>query len=112
MHLKRRTLSERLELVSFIGTSGAPKRYMVSKIGKGDGGLYHCDTAPFIWFWTPELSFRETLKPGGPKHVLGPGTWLWTRDLSTLLVLDDMEFHIRPDEAKALESALFDCKEV
>ena len=107
MQARRQPLSERLELLTFLGKSGVPKRYMILRNPGRFSRLGYSDTAPFIWFWAPTPTFRKTLKPGGPTQVLGPGSWHWTRDLSTLLVLDDMEFQMRPDEARALEIALF-----
>ncbi len=71
MRSQRQTLSERLALVTFFGSSGAPKRHMISKTGGRADRIAHSDTAPFIWFWTPKPSFRKTLKPGGPRHIGG-----------------------------------------
>ena len=107
MQTMRQPLSERLELVTFLGTSGTPKHYMILRFRGREGRLYYSDNSHFIWFPKPDQSFRAVLQPTGVRKTLGRFRWQWTNDLATLLVLDDMEFHIRRDEARALDRALY-----
>lgn len=110
MPFSLRPLSERLKLLTFFGKAGFPKKYMIVKIRGGANRLYYCDTSPFIWFPQPDADFQSFLssRKARERKVLGRFTWMWASEGTTLFALDDMEFHIRPDEANALKAAIFE----
>lgn len=109
MQISHASLSDRLKLTTFIGRSGRPRRYAVSKVHGRIDGLRRSDTLVAIWFPAPKLSFRKVLspQPNCERQKMGRYTWLWSKDGQTLYAFDDMEFHFSREEAKALDAVLF-----
>ncbi|MES2539042.1 MAG: hypothetical protein V4583_00420 [Pseudomonadota bacterium] len=100
-------LSERLNLTIYFSRFGGAKRYTIDKVNGRKSSLAWGDTLLSIWLPKPDPAFRTMLQPTAERQQYGRYRWQWTRDFSTLIAMDDMEFHLRPDEARSLEKALF-----
>jgi hypothetical protein len=103
-------LSERLDLVTFYRRSGHRRLFLVRKVRGNVDSLSRSDTGRYIFFPPPDPSFLWILSPKLPheRAVSGGYTWMWKNDGSTLMALDDFEFHLRLDEVNSLEKILTD----
>ncbi|MGL6211933.1 MAG: hypothetical protein ACRC14_19075 [Paracoccaceae bacterium] len=102
-------LSTRLRVTVFVGASGKPKRFAVSKVRGLIDQLKYGDNVGGIVFPMPEPAFRAflTQAKGRSEYRFGR-IWVWSEDGMTLCAFDDMEFWFTRDEARALSETIFD----
>jgi hypothetical protein len=111
MPLQRISLSARLKLTVFVGASGKPKRYAVSKVRGREDRLGWTDDLLVISFRVPDETFQTFLKrdkvPTRPASM-GSFLWIWSPDGVHLRALGEGEFHFTREEATALDSAIYE----